>query len=197
MSALAVVLALVAVAQAPSPAKPDAPPKAPASRPAPKATKPPPPPVNSLEVAVADPAGKPIEGAFVMAVPVQGAYRSFGGLAPEKVRSTVTGREGKARLESLPPGPWNVTVHARGFVTQPLRRVASGPLAVRLEKGGTITGVVLEADGSQPVAGARVAVGGGLAAARQLAGGRDPQRDRDGCRGPVPPRRDRPHAGRR
>ena len=94
-----------------------------------------------------------------MAVPVQGAYRSFGGLAPEKVRSTVTGREGKAKLESLPPGPWNVTVHARGFVTQPTRRVASGPLAVRLEKGGVITGVVREADGNRPIAGARVGVG--------------------------------------
>ncbi len=121
-----------------------------------------PPPVTSLEVAVTDPAGKPVEGAFVMAVPVQGAYRSFGGLAPEKVRSTVTGREGKATLESLPPGPWNVTVHARGFVPQPTRRVASGPLAVRLEKGGVITGVVREGDGNRPIAAARVAVESGL-----------------------------------
>ena len=98
-----------------------------------------------------------------MAVPVQGAYRSFGGLAPEKVRSTVTGREGKAKLESLPPGPWNVTVHARGFVTQPLRRVASGPLAVRLERGGVITGVVREGDGNRPIAAARVTVESDLA----------------------------------
>ena len=87
-----------------------------------------------------------------MAVPVQGAYRSFGGLDSEKVRSTVTGREGKARLESLPPGPWNVTVHARGFVPQPTRRVASGPLAVRLEKGAAITGVVREGEGNRPIA---------------------------------------------
>ena len=93
-----------------------------------------------------------------MALPVQGAYRPFGGLATEKVRSTLTGAEGKAKLESLPPGPWNVTVHARGFVTQSLRRVASGPLAVRLEKGGSITGVVREGRTSRPVPGARVSV---------------------------------------
>ena len=79
--------------------------KTPVSSPAGSAPKPAPPPITSLEVAVTDPAGKPVEGAFVMAVPLQGAYRSIGGLAPEKVRSTVTGREGKAKLDSPPPGP--------------------------------------------------------------------------------------------
>ena len=63
------------------------------------------------------------------AVPVQGAYRAFGALASEKVRSTVTGREGKAKLESLPRGPWNVSVHARGFVTH--RAHASPPARSR------------------------------------------------------------------
>jgi protocatechuate 3,4-dioxygenase beta subunit len=150
------LLALVASAQAP--ATPSAPPKPKAAAPVRKAPKVAPPPVTSLDVAVTDPAGKPVEGAFVMALPVQGAYRPFGGIAPEKVRSTLTGREGKARLESLPPGPWNVTVHSRGFVTQSLRRVASGPLAVRLEKGGSITGVVRERRGSLPVPGVRVSV---------------------------------------
>ncbi len=162
MSALAVALALFAVAGAQVPPKPAAAAQTPVSSPARKAPKPAPPPVTRLDVVVTDPAGRPVEGAFVMAVPVQGAYRSFGGLAPEKVRSTVTGREGKARLESLPPGPWNVTVHARGLVPQPTRRVASGPLAVRLEKGGVITGVVREGDGNRPIAGARVAVESGL-----------------------------------
>jgi large repetitive protein len=159
---LVVSFSLVASAQSPSPAKPAAPPKATAPATARRAPKTAPPPVTSLDVTVTDPGGKPVEGAFVMALPVRGAYRSFGELATEKVRSTLTGREGKARLESLPPGPWNVGVHARGFVTQSLRRVASGPLAVRLEKGGVITGVVREADGKRPVAGARVAVDGGL-----------------------------------
>ena len=66
-------------------------------------------PVTSLDITVSDPAGKPVEGAFVLALPVTGAYLPFGGLAADKIRSTVTGREGKARLESLPPGPWDVT----------------------------------------------------------------------------------------
>jgi protocatechuate 3,4-dioxygenase beta subunit len=111
---------------------------------------------------VTDPTGKPVEGAFVIVVPVQGGHLPFGGLATEKIRSTLTGREGKARLESLPPGPWTVGVHARGFVTRSLKRVDSGPLAVRLEKGGVVTGVVRDADGNRPVAGARITVAGGL-----------------------------------
>ena len=124
-------------------------------------TPPPAKPVTSLDVTVADASGKPVEGAYVMALPAQGAYRPFGGgLAPDKVRSTVTGREGKARLESLPAAPWSVTVHARGFVTQRLPRVASGSLAVRLAKGGSITGSVREGRGRRPVRGARVAVSG-------------------------------------
>jgi protocatechuate 3,4-dioxygenase beta subunit len=119
-------------------------------------------PVTGLDVTVTDAAGKPVEGAFVIAIPVQGAYRPFGELAPEKVRSTLTGRDGKAKLESLPPGPWTVGVHARGFVEQSLKRVASGPLTVRLKKGGVITGVVRDGDARRPVAGARVGVVGGM-----------------------------------
>jgi protocatechuate 3,4-dioxygenase beta subunit len=160
---LALSLALAASAQEP--------PRPPAEKPAspgpavPSTTKPAasasrsrPAPVTTLDVTVTDPASRPVEGAFVMAVPVEGAYRSFGALAAEKVRSNLTSREGKVRLDSLPPGPWNVSVHARGFVAHRARRVASGPLAVRLEKGGAVTGVVAEADGNRPVAGARVSV---------------------------------------
>ena len=160
---LAALLALVASAQTPSPTAPAVPAKAKAPAPARKVPKPPP-TVTILDVTVTDPAGKPIEGAFVLALPAEGAYRPFGGLATEKVRSTLTGREGKARLESLPPGPWNVVVQARGFVRQPLRRVASGPLAVRLERGGSITGVVREGRTRRPVVGARVSMGAGIAA---------------------------------
>ena len=121
------------------------PPKVPAQKPTAQAVptkpKPAPPasrtkptsPVTTLDAVVTDPAGKPVEGAFVVAIPVEGPYRPSGGLAPDKVRSTLTGREGKAKLESLPPGPWTVGVHARGFVEQSLKRIASGPLAVRLE----------------------------------------------------------------
>jgi protocatechuate 3,4-dioxygenase beta subunit len=157
---VAALLPLVASAQAPLPPKAATPAKAKPSVPAtrPKA----PPPVTSLDVAVTDPSGKPVEGAVVVAVPTRGAYRPIVGLAAEKVRSTLTGRDGKAKLESLPTGPWNVTVRARGFVPQPLRRVASGPLAVRLEKGGSITGVVREWRTGRPVPAARVSVRTGI-----------------------------------
>jgi carboxypeptidase family protein len=107
-----------------------------------------------------DSAGKPVAGAVVAAVPVQGAYRPSGELATDKVRATLTGQDGKTKLESLPPGPWNVSIHARGFAEQSLKRVASGPLAVRLERGGVVTGVVRDGEAKRPVAGARVEVVG-------------------------------------
>ena len=75
------------------PEKLGTPPKAPVSAPARKPPRPVPPPVTSLDVTVTDPTGKPVEGAFVMALPTQGAYRPYGGVAPEKVHSTLTGRD--------------------------------------------------------------------------------------------------------
>ncbi|HYN05449.1 MAG TPA: carboxypeptidase regulatory-like domain-containing protein, partial [Vicinamibacteria bacterium] len=158
VAVLAALFALVASAQTPSAPGPVTPPKAPASAPTRKSPKTPPPLITSLDVAVTDPAGKPLEGAFVMALPTQGAYRPYGGIAPEKVRSTLTGREGKAKLESLPPGPWSLTVHARGLVTKSLRRVTSGPVSVRLKEGGSITGVAREGRGSRPLPDVRVSV---------------------------------------
>ncbi len=158
------VSTLVASAQTQAPPEPAAPPKAKTPAPARKAPQPAP-PVTRLDIAVTDPAGNPVEGAFVLALPVQGAYRPSGELATEKVRTTVTGRDGKAKLESLPPGPWTVGVHARGFVEQSLKGIASGPLAVRLERGGVVSGVVREGDGKRPVAGARVEVVGGASLA--------------------------------
>jgi protocatechuate 3,4-dioxygenase beta subunit len=122
-----------------------------APRPAPTAT--------SLEVVVSDAAGKPVAGAFVMAVPVSGGY-SMGGVRAEKLRSTLTSGDGRAKLEAMPAGPWSVTVHARGHVVKRLPRVAAGPLAVRLERGASISGSVRAADGGRPIAGARVRVAG-------------------------------------
>ena len=121
-------------------------------------TKPATAPITTLDLAVTDTAAKPVEGAFVMALPVRGGYRPSGELATDKARTTVTGRDGRAKLESLPPGPWNVSIHARGFAAQSLKRVASGPLAVRLGRGEVVTGVVRDGDARRPVAGARVEV---------------------------------------
>ena len=92
---LAALLALVASAQTPSPTAPAVPAKAKAPAQTRKVPKPPP-TVTILDVTVTDPAGKPVEGAFVLALPAEGAYRPFGGLATEKIRSTLTGHEGRA-----------------------------------------------------------------------------------------------------
>ena len=113
-----------------------------------------------LEVTVLDDAGEPVEGALITALPSTGGYRGFG-IDPEKLRATVTGAGGRTTLESLPPGPWTVGVQARGFAPHTDRRVAAGPLEVRLEKGGAITGVVADAEGV-PLADARVSLDPGF-----------------------------------
>ena len=117
----------------------------------------PPEPVRALEVVVRDPAGQPVAGAVVVATPSSGAWLPFGGVARDTVRATVTGASGRALLEALPPGPWTLVVQAEGFAPRRVRRVEAGPLEVRLEMGGVLTGVVRDAEGS-PVAGARVAL---------------------------------------
>ncbi len=118
-------------------------------------------PVTSLEVSVSDAAGRPLEGALVIATPVTGAYLPYGGLRKEKLRSSLTGSDGKAKLDSLPRGPWTIAVHARGLLTRTVPRVSAGPLGVRLEKGGAITGMVREGEGGRPLPGARVGLEGG------------------------------------
>jgi hypothetical protein len=82
-------------AQTPAPQS-GAPLKPKTAAPARKVAKPEP-PVTSLAVIVTDHAGKPVEGAVVVALPAQSAYRPFEGLATEKIRWTLTGREGKAQ----------------------------------------------------------------------------------------------------
>jgi len=124
---------------------------APPTRPAPK-------PVAGLEVTVTDPAGKPVEGALVMALATERLYRPDGEVDSSRVRSALTGRDGRARIDAPPPAPWTVVAHARGFVTAVRKRVAVGPVTVRLEKGQTITGIVRDGESGRPVAGARVSV---------------------------------------
>ena len=115
---------------------------------------------TSIEVSVSDPSGKPFAGALVVAMPSEGAYGPWGALLPEKTRSALTSPDGKARLESMPGGPWTVTVHARGLVMQARSRVAGGPQAFQLAKGAAITGVVRDGETRAPIKGARVRVEG-------------------------------------
>lgn len=120
--------------------------------------RPVPKPVARLDVTVTDPAGKPVEGALVMALSTERLYRLDGEVDPDRVRSAPTGRDGRARIDAPPPAPWTVVAHARGFVTEVRRRVAAGPIAVRLEKGQAISGTVRDGESGRPVAGARVSV---------------------------------------
>ena len=103
------MIALVAAGAARGSEPPKPPPDAsaaakdtPAPRPAPPA------PSSTLDVTVLDPAEKPVEGAFVTAQPVVGAYVGMN-LQAGKVRSAVTGKDGRARLERMPRGPWRVS----------------------------------------------------------------------------------------
>ena len=153
-AAVTVACLLAAGAQADVPGKPAG--AAVAKPPAASAAKTPPP--TTLDVVVTDPAGKPIEGAFVAAFPNMGAY-PWAQLAADRLRATLTGRDGRAMLEAMPAPPWRVEVHARGYVSLSLKRVASSSLSARLEPGGIITGTVRAADGGRPIAGARVRLG--------------------------------------
>ncbi len=128
-------------------------------RPAPRRAQPAMP--STLEVTVVGPTSQPVEGAFVMALPAVGAY--FGmQLQVEKLRSGITGKDGRVRLEQMPTGPWSVTVQARGFLSATESRVNAATLNVKLDKGGAISGLILDGGTKAPVAGARVALEAGM-----------------------------------
>ncbi len=115
----------------------------------------------TLDVTVLDTAGRPIQGAVVSALPSVGGYDGMQ-LRVEKLRSGITGPDGRARLERMPAGPWAVTVRARGFQVAREARLSSTALTVKLDKGGTITGIVRDGMTKAPVAGARVALEDGM-----------------------------------
>ena len=121
-----------------------------------------PPSPSTLDVTVLDPAGKPVEGAFVLAMPSVGAWAGID-LLTAKLRSGVSGGDGRARLERMPKAPWQVSVRARGYALGHADRVTAAATTVTLQRGGTIGGVVLDGGTKAPVAGARVSVDEGLA----------------------------------
>ena len=195
VAVLAALFALVASAQTQSPPAPVTPPKAPAAAPARKAPK--------AAAAGHEPRrhrhrsrrqarrGRLRDGAARRRARIARTVA----IAPEKVRSTLTGREGKARLESLPPGPWNVTVHARGFVHAVAPAGRLGPAGRPAREGRLHHGVVREGRGATAGARRPGVRERGPSRDRRLGGGSHPQRDHDGREGPLPSRRDRPDAG--
>jgi protocatechuate 3,4-dioxygenase beta subunit len=159
-SSLAIVALLAAAAAAGEPPKaPATAPPAASAKPAPRPSLPQSP--STLAVTVLDPVGKPVEGAFVMALPVLGAYIGAE-LQAGKLRSAITDKDGRAGLDRMPRGPWSVTVRARGFVSRTESRVSVASLTMRLERGGVLNGVVLDGTTRAAIAGARVVVDEGL-----------------------------------
>ena len=141
--AAAVVMGSAVGAQTPAP-----------SRPAPPArTKPAPAPTPSaiLEGQVKGPDGKPVEQALVVA---RAATASFS----DPPRTARTSPEGRFRIEVEVRGPHTIRVEARGLAARTLEKVVPGsaPLAIALEKGGFIEGVVKDGATGQTVPAARV-----------------------------------------
>jgi len=123
-----------------------------------------------LDVHVQDVLGRPVEGAdlFAQAIDAADARLVQGRLAwyarnwPRDTGAAAarTNAEGRARLPPLAAGAWLVTarsagkVDARGVVELD-GSVAPSPLALILQEGRSLAGVVVDARGA-PVAGARV-----------------------------------------
>ena len=149
---LALVVALagtlftgLVAAQAPARPTEKAPPASP--RPGPAATKPSPkptpPPVLTGSVRGAD--GKPVEGALVL-------YRSLAAPSRELAATTKTDGEGRFRADLKTAGPVYVRVMAKGLAGRSFEKVQPGsPLAVVLDRGQTIQGLVRDSAG-EPLA---------------------------------------------
>ncbi|MCB9591329.1 MAG: carboxypeptidase regulatory-like domain-containing protein [Sandaracinaceae bacterium] len=75
-------------------------------------------------------------------------------------RATTSDAEGHFRIAGIPFGPQRVSVYAEGYVpVTALEHDPAGPLEIELTPGGTLVGVVLDAD-RQPIEGATLEVVG-------------------------------------
>jgi protocatechuate 3,4-dioxygenase beta subunit len=119
---------------------------------------------GSVEVRVESADGQAIAGAIVEALAgdfASGPARR--GAEPEVLRSAVTGNEGRARLERLPPGLIGLRARARGFQAETRDTIsvqdlkATEGIELRLRPGAAIAGTVRDPEG-KPIEGARVAV---------------------------------------
>jgi protocatechuate 3,4-dioxygenase beta subunit len=106
-----------------------------------------------LEGTVKGPDGKPVENALVVAEPAQPGMH-----AP--ALSARTDAKGAFRIVLKRPGLQNVQVEAKGLAPWKGKKVEPGaPLAVVLDKGLAIEGVVRDGGSGAPVPGARVSTG--------------------------------------
>ncbi|QDU68556.1 sigma-70 family RNA polymerase sigma factor [Engelhardtia mirabilis] len=115
-----------------------------------------------LDLHLTDDGGGPVPGALVDLAPVlvEGATQFRGGMQVTDLPPGGGGRsstDGTLRLGGLARGDYLLTVWADGFadVRTQVELSASREMAIALERGGTVAGQVVGADG-RPVAGATV-----------------------------------------
>ena len=146
------VVLSVAFALAASQTQPTPPPNKPSAatpRPSPAAAKPSPKPTPTpalvLSGTVRGADGKPVEGAVIL-------YKSLGAPGREPAAMTKTDAEGRFRADLKTAGPVYVRVSAKGLAGRTFEKVQPGsPLAVMLDRGQTIQGVVRDSAG-EPLA---------------------------------------------
>ena len=140
-------LAAVQAQPTPAPGKP----VAASPRPSPAAARPMPKPAPApvLSGSVRGPDGKPVEGAVII-------YRSLGAPGRELAAMTKTDADGRFRADLKTAGPVYVRVSAKGLAARSFEKVQPGsPLAVALDRGQTIQGLVRDSAG-EPLAQATV-----------------------------------------
>lgn len=123
---------------------------------------------DPLEIDLAD--ARPIDLVVIdhrASVPIAGAavsLRPAGGEAAASEQEAAsplrTDRNGKARIENLPEGPFIIRVETEGYAvaeTEPMDGEGEGELAIALDRAGSVSGRVRSVAGS-PVEGLRVSL---------------------------------------
>lgn len=109
--------------------------------------------------------GVPLSGATVLAAPAKANFMTMGPAINDVLTGRVqvlSGQDGAFLLEGLKPGQFRLTVTHPNYAPGVVESIAAGdePVEVELRPGATVSGRVLDAQSGQPVAGARVRVGG-------------------------------------
>lgn len=120
-------------------------------------------PLRSIKGRVTDEGGQPVEDASVFVLPA-GAFSAQGSLAALKIRPTSTDEDGRFDIDNIDAGAYSLLAYAPGYVTVAGLSIDGGVqryyrpgefVAVRLVKGGVITGTVTN-DAGMPIVGMRV-----------------------------------------
>ncbi len=102
-------------------------------------------PESSLSGLVTDPEGKPVENALV------GFNGTYSYEEMVRLGSAQTEEDGRFTIEFIPPGSYRLVISASGFTRLQTPSVKAGDpdLVFQLDRGNTISGRVIEADGGR------------------------------------------------